>query len=425
LEFRIPEEKLTMAGNATRTSAAALPDLNAETYPYDFVQHLLDETADANLLLVPQLGAAESVVLTPQKGDYFGLNGGYGIAVRSDLRRFESIAESGSGDRRVLVRQTAGESVGSLRSLWLFGPADLAWAPGEYPAPVIMDPWRSQRFAMLDTHFEFGDRHGFSGYGIGRTFPTTVGGEPKVMVGAVGNVMEGRGRFDGLNGTFVMTGNLVDLGFLGNVTFRFIDPDGVIRTEREIEPPSASADPDRDFSYIVLRGVKKSSSVKTVYGPPPGDDRVNLVTPSIMRSAQYIFDSSGRGPRSGMSVGPLVANMEAEVLFNLLAPSGTAKTPVPFTTKETYSFQEGGRTTGVINTGVVDGVAFQLDFRDAPGQPGVRFAGFGPITGGTGPFEGVEGMLTVNSTIGISPHALSLIHVLAIADPGGGFRGGR
>jgi hypothetical protein len=52
----------------------------------------------------------------------------------------------------------------------------------------------------------------------------------------------------------------------------------------------------------------------------------------------------------------------------------------------------------------------------------VRFAGFGPITGGTGLLEGVEGLLTVNSLIGIAPHALTLMHVLHIVDPDGQYR---
>jgi hypothetical protein len=79
---------------------------------------------------------------------------------------------------------------------------------------------------------------------------------------------------------------------------------------------------------------------------------------------------------------------------------------------------------GKINCGVVEGQSFDLKFPQAPGQPGVRFAGFGPITGGSGVFSQVRGMLTVNSLIGISPHALSLMHVLHIVDPGRSFRTG-
>jgi len=39
-----------------------------------------------------------------------------------------------------------------------------------------------------------------------------------------------------------------------------------------------------------------------------------------------------------MKVGQVVANMEANVIFNLQAPPGTAEAPVPFTTQELYTF---------------------------------------------------------------------------------------
>ena len=47
----------------------------------------------------------------------------------------------------------------------------------------------------------------------------------------------------------------------------------------------------------------------------------------------------------------------------------------------------------------------------------MRYAGIGPIVGGTGQFEGVQGSLFVNSAIGIQPHALSMLNVLRIIDP--------
>ena len=81
-----------------------------------------------------------------------------------------------------------------------------------------------------------------------------------------------------------------------------------------------------------------------------------------------------------------------------------------------------GRASGNIFAEVRDGISFALKFPDAEDQPGVRFAGFGPITGGDGCFEGADGLLTVNSLIGVRPHALSLVHVLYLLDPERRFR---
>jgi hypothetical protein len=125
-----------------------------------------------------------------------------------------------------------------------------------------------------------------------------------------------------------------------------------------------------------------------------------------------------------MEVGPVIINdYKATVFFNLLAPPGTADAPVPFTTQEVYPVTySNGQPIGTIKADINDGISFGLRFPAAPGQAGVRFAGFGPITESTGAYAGVQGMLTVNSLIGIAPHALSLMHVLHIVDPDGKLR---
>lgn len=405
----------------------SLPDVNAEIYPYDVVQHLLDQTANFNMFAVPDPDYAQTASLTDDTNDWFGLNGGYGIAVRSEIHHFDVLVQPPSTGSGVRVAQTVGRAAGSFRSRWFLGAGEVAWTPEQLPQPVLFDRWASQRFAMVDTEVELGQGEGFRGYGTGRTYPVSVNGRPRLLVGGVGNVTEGRGKFAGLEGTYVLAGTLTpELGFLGNITCRIVDPEGRMRDGREVPSVSALANPDPESTFFVLRGVKKNRHVKTTYGPPPDDRRVSLVTPSQMRSVQYLFASREHGgPRTEMRVGQVVGPMEATVFFDLLSPPGTAERPVPFTTEELYTFEDGdGRTVGTITAGITEGVSFSLRFPAAPGQPGVRFAGFGPITGGTGPFAGVQGLLTVNSLIGISPHALSLMHVLHVVDPDGRFRAG-
>lgn len=404
----------------------ALPDVNAETYPYDVVQHLLDQTANFNLFAVPSPGAAQTASLTDDKDDWFGLNGGFGVAVHSEIHPFDAFVQMPSVENGVRVAQAVGRAAGSFRSRWFLSAGEVAWNPGQLPQqPLLFDQWRSQRFAMVDTELDLGGGQSFRGYGIGRTYPISVKGRPRLLVGGVGNLTKGRGKFAGLTGTYVLTGTLTsDLGFLGNITCRIVDPEGRMRGSRELSSASVLSDPAPESTFLVLRGVKKNRQVKTTYGPPPDDQRVSLVTPSQMRSVQYLFASGEHGgPHTEMRVGPVVGPMEATVYFDLLAPPGTAQSPVPFTTQEIYTFVDaGGQTIGTVTAGIEEGVSFRLDFPAAPGQAGVRFAGFGPVTGGTGALAGARGMLTVNSLIGISPHTLSLIHVLHLVDPGGRFR---
>jgi hypothetical protein len=407
---------------------AALPDVNFETYPFELVQHLLDQVAHLSMFALPDPAHAETASLTPDDpDDWFGLNGGYGLAIRSAVHRFDSTVQPATASGGPKVSQAVGEASGMLSCRWLFCPDDFGWSPGTYPPPTLFDPWRSQRFVMLDGGVTFShSQDSFQGYGIGRTFPVTVHGRPTCLVGAVGNIMAGGGKFTALEGTYTLTGTITpDLGFLGNMTCRVVDPDGKLRVEREIPPLITRRDPVPEATFMVLRGVKKDATVHTTYGPPPGDNRVSLVTPGQMRSVRYSFTATERdGLRCNMQVGQVVVNeYSATVLFDLQAPPGTANAPVPFTTHETYPFANSdGRPVGTISADIIEGVSFGLRFPAAPRQPGVRFAGFGPIVGGTGVFTGIQGMLTVNSVIGISPHTLSLMHVLHIIDPDSKFR---
>jgi hypothetical protein len=376
--------------------APALPDVNAETYPFDFVQYLLDQTANFNLFSVPERHRPEELLLTPDSQDWFSINGGYGIAIRSELRRFGSFVHRPAADE-LNVTQAVGEEVGTLRARWLFCTEGSEWEPGRLPPPTIYDPWSPQRFTMLDGEFKFGTADGFRGYGVGRTYPVSAGGRPQLLAAAVGNLTDGEGRFHGLEGTFVMTGTITpDLGFLGQISLRVVDPGGALRTDREIADLTSIEDPDPSSTFFVMRGDKKDRTVRTTFGPPAAGGIVSLVTPSQFRAAHFNVARGAGGLRTETSVGPVVSKMDATVYFNLMAPPAK----------------------------VVEGISFDLKFPAAPGQKGVRFAGFGPITGGTGPLEGAQGILTVNSLIGIAPHALTLMHVLHLVDPDGRFRAG-
>ena len=399
-----------------------LPDLNHQIYPYDLVQSILDQTANFSMFALPDPQHQPDATLTPQTpDDWYGLNGGYGLDLRSSVHRFESVVRVGGEEFK--AAQAIGERTGTMRSRWFFSPNDHKWSPGKSPAPWIFDPWRSQQFVMSECELTFGDEHSCQCYGMGRTFPINVGGRHILLAGAVANVIKGTGRFAGREGTLVCTGTITsDLGFYGNINLRVRDAEQTIVTEDKLAPITTERMPDVGNTFIELRLAKKDSSVQTTYGPPPGNDQVSLITPSEMRSVRYSYTSGTGGPRTQMTAGQLLGPMEATVFFNLLAPPGTAEAPASFTTQELYTFKTPQKhIVGTISCGVVQGYSFSLNFPSAPGQPGMRFAGIGPIEGGTGIFAGAQGMLTVNSLIGISPHALSLMHVLHLVDPSGRF----
>lgn len=415
------KKQATIPQPSPSSSAVALPDLNHEIYPYDVVQRILDQTANFSMFAMPDPLHSVDASLNPEDpDDWYGLNGGYGLDLASNLHRFESVVSADTeGDLR--VDQSIGEQTGKMSARWLFCPHDHKWSPGKLPDPWIFDPWRSQQFVVPECELSFGDEHSCRCYGMGRTFPINVAGRPVLLAGMVANVTDGTGGFAGREGTVASTGTIVSgLGFKGNINLRVRDAEQTIVTADELTPLTRTGEPDRGDTFLELRLAKKDCSVHTTYGPPPGNDQVSLITPSEMRSVRYSYAVGRSGARTQMSIGQLLGPMDATVFFNLLAPPGTADAPASFTTQELYTFKTSrGEILGTISCGVVLGYSFALKFPSAPRQPGMRFAGIGPIRGGTGIFAGAQGMLTVDSLIGISPHALSLMHVLHLLDAEG------
>ena len=144
-----------------------------------------------------------------------------------------------------------------FRCRLMISPDDFGWAPGAEPPPVLFDPSISQSFMMLDNTFTFGE-DGFLGYATGRTFPVKTNGRHQLLAGAVGNIMEGFGKFKGLEGTYLFNGIITPaFGLLGSITLRVLDWDGNLRADGEIASLTPVSNPDPETTYIVLHGQKK------------------------------------------------------------------------------------------------------------------------------------------------------------------------
>jgi hypothetical protein len=404
----------TATAFASPSTAELEEEINHPITPYLVVQNLLDETADFSLYAEPDGGYTQQGTLTPgHPEDFFGINGGYGMDFVCRLHGFD--ARAPIVRNAVQPRTHAGASVGTLRSRLYFTSDPAGWNPGQIPTSSIFDPWRSKPFVMPDLRIDFGSGEWVRLHVVGRTWPVVVEGVVRVLAGAAGDIVEGAGRFEGVQGTLTMNGSLTPaLGFAGNVILRVIDHGNAIRQPGgwpTLEQPDRL---DDGSAWMVLRGEKKNPGVRTLVGEPRGQEQ-QLVTPSIMRPLEFTCAGDDeRRIRTAHRQGPVAAAMSASVFFNLSAPRPDRTSSVPFTTSEVYNFSDGPRAGGTVEAGVESGISFKLTFPGRPSQPGVRFAGAGPVTCGTGVFEKAAGLLTVNSLIGISPHALSLIHVLQI-----------
>src|SRR6202049_4974827 len=233
---------MSQTGDAAGATTA-LPDINAETYPFDVVQHLLDEAAYFSLYALPQPGSPAG-----------GHDAGAGFCLREVLHRAQFDVEvSAAGGVR--ARNRVAEPIARHECLWSFAPEDFAASPGKPPPLTPFDPSRSQRFVMLDDAFTFGSgSEGFRGFWAGRPFSARRGGRG-LSVGAVGSLLEGTGRFRGLEGTYTCNGTLAPgTGFQGSIYCRVMDPRGVLRSERSLPEAHAALDPEPQSTYLTFRG---------------------------------------------------------------------------------------------------------------------------------------------------------------------------
>jgi hypothetical protein len=403
--------------------AASLPDINAETYPFETVQRVVDQAAWFNLFSLPRTGGSDVGVPLPGRP-----GNGIGFWIDEVLHRFEVALPSPSRESGVRVVQSVGEAVASFRSRWMIVPPDFRALPDREPPPVAFDPSLSQRFAMCDAVCSFGDGgDGFRGFGTGVTWPSTSSGGPRVLAAAIGTLLEGFGRFRGREGTYTYCGTLSpEGGFRGQLLCRVIDPAGELQA-REVPPlREVLPDPDPGATYLLVRGQKRGRSDKTAYRFGAGGLDGFDVQQDLHR-----FDlgcAVQGGVRAARNVGPVVGRMTSSVTLNLLNPGapGTALSPIPFSAFNTYTFQDAeGRAVGGFAADGSEGRTFNVRFPSLPGQQALRFAGFGPILDGTGVFQGLPGLLTDNSLTSVSPHVLSTLYVVRFEDPEGRLRAPR
>jgi hypothetical protein len=413
--------------------AAAPPsvqlDTNSGMYSPEIIQHLLDQAAFFNVFAIPDPQHSHTVIYAPGN-----VNGVIGVRVSEVLHRFEMDMQPPSCESGVRATNTVGQSVGKLDLRWMVIPHEFIARPDREPPPTMLDPAHSQRFVMQEGTFTFGDgQDGFRSFGAGRTFPMMVGGRPKLVAAAVGNIMGGFGKFRDHEGNFTLCGDLApDQGFLGHIVVRIVDPNGNLRTQAELPPLVERPDPDPQTTFLTWVGQKgKGPDQENRFSFAPDGQPRGLNIPTELKRVQVRFTTQGSGGirSSELTIGEVIGS---EVGFGPLPPAGvpltgTALTPFPFEGVARYSLYDSNRrTVGAITTNVLEGRRFDMKLAGAPEEPTFRFGFFGPIVSGSGCFRGVEGIFygASGSVLRLPPgaHVVTHFYVARLSDPGGKFR---
>jgi hypothetical protein len=236
----------------------------------------------------------------------------------------------------------------------------------------------------------------------------------------VGTILEGFGSFKGhQEGTYLHCGTLsAERGFTGNLLLRVMDSQNTLRTTGGLAPLRGQTFPEPDVTYIVFRGQAVESDPVTPRLGPGGQ----LKGLNVVQGLRLINLMSGLddGPRSIARVGQVIGKITAHVDFNPQAPGGTALNPIPFTTLDEIDFVDNsGQSIGGFTANSSEGRVFTIRIA---GQAGIRFGGVGSVLNGTGPFQGMTGLMTDNSVVIFQPHVSASLYVLRLNDPGGKFR---
>ncbi|MBC8029070.1 MAG: hypothetical protein H7Z16_03080 [Pyrinomonadaceae bacterium] len=409
-----------MSNQQASRGAAAEPPTQAHAtsggYSPQVLQRLVDKAAYFNAFSLPD-AKDSSVAIRGQNsnGDCIGFR------VNEDLHRLAVTVQAPTVDGGLKAANAVGESYGKFKHRWVLAPDDFVGAPGREPPATPLDPSRSQRFIMMDGVCTFGDgKDGFRGFGAGVTFPMITDGRTQLLAATVGTILEGFGSFKNHEeGTYVHCGSLSsEHGFTGNLLLRVMDSQGTLRTTGSLPVSRRQSFPEPDITYIVFRGQAVETDPVTPRVGPDGQFRgLKVVQGLRLISLNSALDD---GPRSVARVGQTIGKITAHVDFNPTAPGGTALNPIPFTTFDELEFIDGaGRSIGGFSADSSEGRVFNIK---VAGQAGIRFGGVGPILNGTGPFQGMKGLMTDNSVVIFQPHVSASLYVLRLHDPEGRFR---
>jgi hypothetical protein len=340
------------------------------------------------------------------------------VNVNEQLQRFDVVTETGPQGLHA-YNAISSDPVANVTIRWTPIPDNYIPSPGVSPPPTLLNPFRQQRFTMLNGQLSFQDRRvsGITAFGSGRTFP--VGGG-SLNIGAVIDVLQGFGALYGLTDETLPGATMVINGFITppndlalNLVVRVMDPNGQLTASTPVPPlVKAGPTPAGSGTFMFFLGeADPRRPIRLLYsgGAPIGAQMVeNLRLVRIAFDPKTLQSSTQPGPIVGTASSLLYCSFQNEGTVTMAQTTGGA-----------FNFRDlQGRSLGSLFINMVEGRAFRTSLPGAP-YPVFRLGGFGPFLNGTGSFAGATGMMTVNGVISAFPPTVSNLYILRFLDSGG------
>ena len=343
------------------------------------------------------------------------------VEVNEQLHRCEM--QAGYSGDQIRAARRVGEAIGTVRIHWHPIPNYYEASPDCEPPAWVFNPTVQQRYCMLGGQLNLNDKDhtGAHNFGCGHTFPANEGGKLRMRVGAVIDMLVGRGQWEGVRGMCTINGYIEPPTALAlTLMIRIVDPEGKFLPVDPIPPMQAIADPDPDAVTVMFLGEVDPSEGVHIIPAKDGKSMSGSHVNELLRLVSIQSDITGpSGLRTVTKEGPVVGKLKARLHFNPLSP---AKMVPIQTTDGVFEFwDKRGNTIGTINANMVEGRGIRTQVEGFP-MPFYRFGGFGPIISGTGQFEGADGLMTLNATICVFPRTLSNMYYFRFYDPQGKIR---
>ncbi len=345
------------------------------------------------------------------------------VDVNEMLHRYEM--EAGWAGNEFRAARRLGEAVGTVGIHWMPIPDYFVASPDCDPPAWVFNPTISQRYCMLKGQMNFHDieKSGAHNFGCGHTFPVIEGGKRRMRVGAVIDILVGRGKWAGIKGLITINGYIEppkDLALC--MMIRLMDPTGKFQTDAPMPALQPIADPDPDAVTVMVLGEVDPDGGVQVIPTADGKGMSGSHVKELLRLVRIESDvTSPNGMCTRLVEGPILGRLEARLYFNAF---DTARV-TPIQTRNGYFefWDRKGNTIGKVFANMVEGRAFKTEVEGFdPHMPIYRFGGLGPVLGGTGQFEGADGMMTMNACITTFPRTLSNMYYFRFYDPQGKIR---
>lgn len=386
------------------------PGVDPETYKLDLVERRLNavvtwalRVAGVNQALMTPVRSGADLIGFDMRGSLSLLNPDLTIGARGhEPRRPEAV-------------------VGRLRAQLRFIPDEYYAKPGVVPPPTRFDPSTRQRFVLMNFSVGLEDKLvTLTGFGTGSTHPIASSGRRDLALTGIINFTAGNGQAAGREGVAVIDGRMGS-GSKSTLTM-------VLRVEGENDVPRPTTVPgSRQTIHIRPERARRpeSEEITLIFlgVTDPENPFKFRITPQgrflgafgheILHLVRLQHSAKGCELQNRSLRGRAVSRGDFEVYFNPFAP----ESPHSFQTSNgswTF-FDRAQRVIGRLHANIVEGRAFATNLRGAP-MTAFRVGGVAPILSGSGIFQGISGLITVNIWLSIFPQALSNVMLIQFKD---------